>query len=146
MARSTLLIFLLAQVLYHIEAADSNNSTDASTFASNIPSCAMSCLSDGAAQSTCGGMSHVSCLCTNSDFQSFLSACLQKSCDASTTSAASTYTRSLCASVGIQMAGTAGSSAGSRARSPAPPRAFIPSLWEMTLIGVLTSAAYTFFV
>ncbi|KAH9824440.1 secreted protein [Melampsora americana] len=137
MTLSALRFLLLAPVFYQLVGADGNNTIAPSTFAGNIPPCAVTCITEQANNSPCGGMSHVSCLCNDGNYQSAISSCMQKSCDSTAASSAMTYATSLCASIGINAAAANSSTAKGSAHSASSPTAILPSVGHTTVIGVI---------
>ncbi|KAH8929989.1 hypothetical protein BT69DRAFT_1315358 [Atractiella rhizophila] len=45
-----------------------------------IPACALSCTTTAATQSSCGGISNITCLCTNESFQAAVYNCYVSTC------------------------------------------------------------------
>ncbi|EGG11573.1 uncharacterized protein MELLADRAFT_33341 [Melampsora larici-populina 98AG31] len=137
MTFSILRFLLLAPIFYQVVRADDNNTIAPSSFAGNIPPCAVACITEQANNSPCGAISHVSCLCNDGNYQSAISSCMQKTCDSTAASSAMTYATSLCASIGINAAAPTSSSAKDSARSASPPATIHPSLGHMSIIGAI---------
>nr|ABB96268.1 hesp-178 [Melampsora lini] len=140
MTFSILRFLLLAPVVYQVGRADDNSTITPSSFAGNIPPCAVTCITEQANNSPCGGISHLSCLCNDGNYQSAISSCMQKTCDSTAASSAMTYATSLCASIGINAAAPTSSSAKDGARSASPPTAILPSLGRMSIISAILSS------
>ncbi|KAL8291778.1 hypothetical protein RQP46_002036 [Phenoliferia psychrophenolica] len=75
--------------------------------AQNLPSCALTCFTNGAAATPCGGITNITCLCNDAAFETALGGCLQSSCDAADASAGVAFGVASCEAVGITITTTA---------------------------------------
>ncbi|KAJ7467659.1 hypothetical protein FB451DRAFT_1560789 [Mycena latifolia] len=66
------------------------------TAAAGLSACATVCITDAAANSTCGNFGNLTCVCTNADFQQKAQTCLTAECQASEVGAALGLQQSQC--------------------------------------------------